>query len=79
MLMEAFFDFEKPIVNLERKLQDLRDLAKQEGVDFTNEINILEKKVVLLIIVVQIHQDLIQYDTAHNVKVYNVVGRRKIN
>jgi len=49
MLMEAFFDFEKPIVNLERKLQDLRDLAKQEGVDFTNEINILEKKVVLLI------------------------------
>lgn len=47
--MEAFFDFEKPIVNLEKKLQDLRDLAKQEGVDFTNEINILEKKMQTLI------------------------------
>lgn len=47
--MEAFFDFEKPIVNLEKKLQDLRDLATQEGVDFTNEIGILEKKVEALI------------------------------
>jgi acetyl-CoA carboxylase carboxyl transferase subunit alpha len=47
--MEAFFDFEKPIVNLEKKLQDLRELAVQEGVDFANEINILEKKVASLI------------------------------
>jgi acetyl-CoA carboxylase carboxyl transferase subunit alpha len=47
--MEAFFDFEKPIVNLEKKLQDLRELASQEGVDFTNEINILEGKVATLI------------------------------
>jgi acetyl-CoA carboxylase carboxyl transferase subunit alpha len=47
--MEAFFDFEKPIVNLEKKLQDLRELATQEGVDFTNEINILEGKVANLI------------------------------
>ena len=47
--MEAFFDFEKPIVNLEKKLQDLRELATQEGVDFTNEINILEGKVATLI------------------------------
>lgn len=47
--MEAFFDFEKPIVNLEKKLLDLRELAKQEGVDFTNEIKILEKKVIQLI------------------------------
>lgn len=43
--MEAYLDFEKPIVNLERKLQDLRDLARQEGVDFGQEIAILEKKV----------------------------------
>ena len=42
--MDAFFDFEKPIINLEKKLQDLRALAQQEGVDFSNEINILEKK-----------------------------------
>jgi acetyl-CoA carboxylase carboxyl transferase subunit alpha len=47
--MEAFFDFEKPIVNLEKKLQDLRELARQEGVDFSEEITILEKKVAKLI------------------------------
>ncbi len=48
-MIEAFFDFEKPIVNLEKKLQDLREISTQEGVDFTNEINILEKKVATLI------------------------------
>lgn len=47
--MEAFFEFEKPIVNLEKKLQDLRELATQEGVDFSHEINILETKVAHLI------------------------------
>src|SRR6478672_694516 len=47
--MEAFFDFEKPIANLEKKLQDLRELAKQEGVDLADEIGILEKKVLSLI------------------------------
>lgn len=47
--MEAFFEFEKPIANLEKKLQDLRDLAQQEGVDFGSEISILEKKVLTLI------------------------------
>jgi acetyl-CoA carboxylase carboxyl transferase subunit alpha len=47
--MEAFFDFEKPIVNLEKKLVDLRDLARQEGVDFSDEIRVLEKKVAQLI------------------------------
>jgi acetyl-CoA carboxylase carboxyl transferase subunit alpha len=47
--MEAFFEFEKPIVNLEKKLVDLRELAKQEGVDFGKEITVLEKKVAKLI------------------------------
>jgi acetyl-CoA carboxylase carboxyl transferase subunit alpha len=47
--MEAILDFEKPIVNLERKLQDLRELARQEGVDFGSEIQVLEKKVSQLI------------------------------
>lgn len=47
--MEAFFEFEKPIVNLEKKLVDLRELAKQEGVDFGKEIAVLEKKVAKLI------------------------------
>ncbi len=47
--MEAFFDFEKPIVTLEKKLVDLRELSQQEGVDFSAEIAILEKKVTQLI------------------------------
>jgi acetyl-CoA carboxylase carboxyl transferase subunit alpha len=47
--MEAFFDFEKPIVSLEKKLQDLRELSRQEGVDFGREIDVLEKKVSQLI------------------------------
>lgn len=47
--MEPFFEFEKPIVSLERKLQDLRELATQENVDFTDEIAVLEKKVAVLI------------------------------
>lgn len=47
--MEAFFDFEKPIVSLEKKLQDLRELSKQEGVDFSHEIEVIERKVNSLI------------------------------
>jgi acetyl-CoA carboxylase carboxyl transferase subunit alpha len=47
--MESHLDFEKPIVSLEKKLQDLRDLASQEGVDFGHEISILEKRVDSLI------------------------------
>jgi acetyl-CoA carboxylase carboxyl transferase subunit alpha len=47
--MEPILEFEKPIANLERKLQDLRELARQEGVDFGQEISILEKKVSQLI------------------------------
>src|SRR6478672_5681226 len=47
--MEAFFDFEKPIASLEKKLQDLRELSRQEGVDFSNEIKVLEKRVESLI------------------------------
>src|SRR4051812_8719617 len=47
--MEAFFEFEKPIVNLEKKLQDLRELASQGKLDFSNEIDMLEKKMVSLI------------------------------
>lgn len=43
--MEAYFDFEKPIQTLEKKLQDLRELSEQESVDLSHEIEILEKKV----------------------------------
>jgi acetyl-CoA carboxylase carboxyl transferase subunit alpha len=47
--MEAFYEFEKPIVLLEKKLMDLRQLSKDEGMDFKQEILSLEKKVAKLI------------------------------
>ncbi|MGE4233642.1 MAG: acetyl-CoA carboxylase carboxyltransferase subunit alpha [Bacteriovoracia bacterium] len=47
--MEAFFEFEKPIATLERKLLDLRELEKNENVDFKNEIKVLETKLDSLI------------------------------
>jgi len=43
--MEAFYEFEKPIALLEKKLSDLRQLSKEEGMDFKQEILSLEKKV----------------------------------
>jgi acetyl-CoA carboxylase carboxyl transferase subunit alpha len=39
-----FLDFERPIVELERKIRDMRDFASEEKVDFTEEIEVLEKK-----------------------------------
>jgi acetyl-CoA carboxylase carboxyl transferase subunit alpha len=47
--MEAFFDFEKPIAALEKKLEDLRELSTQEGMNLTKEVASLEKKVATLI------------------------------
>jgi acetyl-CoA carboxylase carboxyl transferase subunit alpha len=47
--MEAFYEFEKPIVLLEKKLADLRQLSSNEGMDFKNEIRSLEKKLSELI------------------------------
>jgi acetyl-CoA carboxylase carboxyl transferase subunit alpha len=47
--MEAFFDFEKPIVTLEKRLRELRELSKSESVDFAPEIKALESKVDTLI------------------------------
>lgn len=47
--MEASFEFEKPILTLEKRLRELHDLAKSENVDFTNEIKALEAKVEALI------------------------------
>ncbi|MGE0616179.1 MAG: acetyl-CoA carboxylase carboxyltransferase subunit alpha [Bacteriovoracia bacterium] len=46
--MEIFLEFEKPIATLEKKLEDLRELSKQEGMNLGHEISILEKKVVSL-------------------------------
>jgi acetyl-CoA carboxylase carboxyl transferase subunit alpha len=47
--MEAVFEFEKPIVALEKRLGELRELAKSESVDFAPEIKALETKVEALI------------------------------
>jgi len=47
--MEIFFDFEKPIVTLEKKLQELREIEMSDGVDFKDEIKTLEKKLQKLI------------------------------
>ena len=47
--MDAFFDFEKPIATLEKRLQELRELPKTESIDFSSEIQALESKVEELI------------------------------
>ena len=47
--MEIFFEFEKPIVSLEKKLQELREMEQSDGVDFKDEIQNLEKKLLKLI------------------------------
>ncbi|MCC7442088.1 MAG: acetyl-CoA carboxylase carboxyltransferase subunit alpha [Bdellovibrionales bacterium] len=47
--MESYLEFEKPIATLEKKLQDLRDLSRSEGMDFATEIASLETKVAALI------------------------------
>jgi acetyl-CoA carboxylase carboxyl transferase subunit alpha len=47
--METFFDFEKPINSLEKKLQELREISQSDGVDLAREIATLEKKLQSLI------------------------------
>ena len=47
--MEAYYEFEKPIANLEKKIGDLREMSTQEGMDFSSEIQALEKKLKVLI------------------------------
>jgi acetyl-CoA carboxylase carboxyl transferase subunit alpha len=47
--MDIFFDFEKPIVTLEKKLQELKELESSDGVDFKTEIQTLQKKLQKLI------------------------------
>ena len=47
--MDIFFEFEKPIIMLEKKLQELRDIEQSDGVDFKDEIKTLEKKLKKLV------------------------------
>lgn len=43
--VDSYLDFEKPIVSLEKKIDDLKDIAKQQGVNLTQEISTLQAKV----------------------------------
>lgn len=43
-MAEGALDFEKPILELERKIEDLRQLAKQEHIEVADELRKLEKK-----------------------------------
>jgi acetyl-CoA carboxylase carboxyl transferase subunit alpha len=47
--MELFFDFEKPIASLEKKLEELREINAGDGVDLSREIATLEGKLENLI------------------------------
>ncbi|MGZ3702982.1 MAG: acetyl-CoA carboxylase carboxyltransferase subunit alpha, partial [Bdellovibrionota bacterium] len=47
--MEAYYEFERPITNLEKKISDLKEMSVQEKMDFTTEIGALEKKLQSLI------------------------------
>lgn len=47
--MEAYYEFERPITNLEKKISDLREMSMQEKMDFSSEIGALEKKLKQLI------------------------------
>jgi acetyl-CoA carboxylase carboxyl transferase subunit alpha len=47
--MEPFFEFEKPIVALEKKLEELREIAGSGTVDLSKEIATLQKKLEKLI------------------------------
>lgn len=47
--MDIFFDFEKPIITLEKKLRELREIEESDGVDFKDEIKTLEKKLEKLV------------------------------
>ncbi len=47
--MDAYYEFERPITNLEKKISDLKEMSIQEKMDFSTEIGALEKKLEQLI------------------------------
>ncbi len=46
--MEFVLDFERPIVELERKIEEMRSIASQDGVNLEAEITALERKLAKL-------------------------------
>lgn len=49
MSLDVYFDFEKPIYLLDEKIQELKKLSEEENVDFTVEIEVLDKRLDRLI------------------------------
>jgi acetyl-CoA carboxylase carboxyl transferase subunit alpha len=47
--MDAYYEFERPISNLEKKISDLREMSSAEKMDFSSEIGALQKKLENLI------------------------------
>ena len=47
--MDAYYEFERPITSLEKKILDLKEMSAQEKMDFSSEIHALEKKLKTLI------------------------------
>jgi acetyl-CoA carboxylase carboxyl transferase subunit alpha len=47
--MDAYYEFERPITNLEKKISDLREMSAAEKMDFSTEISALQKKLEQLI------------------------------
>lgn len=47
--MDAYYEFERPITNLEKKISDLKEMSIQEKMDFSTEIGALQKKLDQLI------------------------------
>ncbi len=43
-MQEGWLDFEKPLVELEQRIQELRGFASRENLEFTKELEELEKK-----------------------------------
>ena len=50
MAKVTYLEFEKPVAQLEEKIQELRDMSSgSEGLDLTSDINGLERKKVKLL------------------------------
>jgi acetyl-CoA carboxylase carboxyl transferase subunit alpha len=44
MVPGSYLDFEKPVIELEAKIRDMRDFAQGENVELTRELRLLERK-----------------------------------
>jgi acetyl-CoA carboxylase carboxyl transferase subunit alpha len=47
--MDPYYEFERPITNLEKRITELKEMSVQEKMDFSTEIGALEKKLTQLI------------------------------